>query len=91
MDYSRNPVSGTQSEPVTIHAGEIPAHLCLEIGVEFQLELEIVHLHGTQRIQCKARVEGVDVRRSKIQFLGFGKVVETYTGNGRSNELSTDS
>lgn len=91
MDYSRNPVSGTQRERVTINAGEIPAHLCLEIGVEFQLELEVVYHHGTQRIQCKAKVQGIDARRSKIQVLGFGKVVETYCGNRSSNELSTDS
>ena len=81
MNYSTNPLGRKDDGPVTIHVGNTPAHLCIEIGAEFQLELEVVYPHGTQRIQCKARLECVDAARSKIRILGYRDIVETYRGN----------
>jgi hypothetical protein len=81
MDYSTNPLGRKDDGPVTIPVGHTPAHLCMEIGAEFQLELEVVHPHGTQRIQCKARVEGVNAALSKIRILGYRDIIETYRGN----------
>lgn len=91
MDYSRNPVSGTQSGPVTI-----PPHVYMEIGQEFQLELEIQQVHGTSRIQCKAMVKGFNGTGSWVKIVGYGEVSATfseskYHGNGRPNGRPTDS
>ena len=86
QDYSQNPVTGTQSGPVTI-----PGNLHLQMGKQFKFELEIHQLHGTAYIQCEGRLAGFNADGSWVKIVGYGEVDVTIHGNRRSNELSTDS